>query len=444
MELNMAKGFIFLLLFLLAGCSAGLQMQGRKLVDQGRYDEAVDVFYEEIKANPSSAAAWRELGVAFYEKGNLIKAEDALTQANSIQPDVRTNLYLGLIYEKREQYDAAVSAYKICLNLKPRGKAKTLIETRLNHLTSEMIRRQALQALNNESEINADTIPENSIAVVDFDDSQLPEDLAPISKGLAEFTAIDLSKVSSLHVVDRLKIDLILDELKLSASPYADPSYAPRLGRLVGGRRLVTGALLGEAGGQIRLQGAIMDAVDSSLETTEAVQGDLHKFFQIQKDFVFKIIGDLGITLTSGERDAIKEVPTESLLAFMAYCRGLGYQHSGMPDAAAAEFKRAMNDDPAFGEARAKYQQAELTKEMTAKGTEYMKSFEAAVATETGREMIEQGLDIAQETILINAGFIDFQSLYDMFSNSPLVPPRITNADLVPSIVIIRGNPDAD
>jgi len=100
-----------LLMALAAGCSQSLYMQGRRHLEEGNYDSAISAFYQEISANPASADAWRELGVAFYEKGDLVKAEDALKQANNIRPDARTHLFLGLVYEKQQDYNRAIDAY---------------------------------------------------------------------------------------------------------------------------------------------------------------------------------------------------------------------------------------------------------------------------------------------------------------------------------------------
>ena len=72
------------LILLVSGCSQSLYMQGRRHLDDGRFDPAIDAFYKEIAANPTNHKAWRELGVAFYEKGDLVKAEDALKQSGGM------------------------------------------------------------------------------------------------------------------------------------------------------------------------------------------------------------------------------------------------------------------------------------------------------------------------------------------------------------------------
>jgi len=348
----MVRKTVLLALLLLTGCSSNLYNQGRKLTEQGEYEKAIEAFYQDIAKYPDRAANWRELGVAFYEKGDLVKAEDALKQANNIQPDARTNLYLGLIYERQDMYDKAITAYGAALGLDPGGKTNNTIRAHLDLLISRKVKSEVNLALQNEANIDVDAIPENTVAVVNFDDSNLDAETAPIARGLAEFTAIDLAKVSSLRVIDRLKIDVILEELALSSSGAVDPATGPRMGRLLGSRHLVGGSMmeLGESG--LRLDGVIMNTVDSSASFTEPAEGALKEIFKVQKQFVFDVIDDLGIALTAEERDAISEVPTESYLAFLAYCRGLDYQRRGLLRDAQASYEKAVEYDNNFSRAQ--------------------------------------------------------------------------------------------
>jgi tetratricopeptide (TPR) repeat protein len=336
---------------MLVGCSAGFYGKGRKLTEQGQYDEAIKAFYEEIARYPQRSEAWRELGVAFYEKGDLGKAEDALKQANSIKPDARTNLYLGLIYEKQEMIDPAIAAYGVALGLGSRGKTGNMIRAHLDRLVAKQMKAEVDQALQAEESIDVSQIPDNTVAVVSFDGSHLSPEMAPIARGLAEFTSIDLAKVGALRVIDRLKIDMILEELKLGASSAVAPATAPRMGKLLGSRQIVGGAVMDLGGSGLRLDGVIVNTDDSSSAMTNPAEGDLDEIFRIQKEFVFTVIEDLGITLTKEERDAISEVPTESYLAFLAYSRGLDFQQRGFYRDAQASFQQAVQQDQGFGEA---------------------------------------------------------------------------------------------
>jgi len=143
----MLKYVAIALLVLLVGCSQSMYTQGKKLVDQGEYKRAID----------KNADAWREMGVAFYEQGDLVKAEDALKQANAIRPDARTNLYMGLVYEKQEMYGKAIDAYRASLSLNPGGKTKNMIRSHLDALISKKVKQEVSLALANETAIDIDT-----------------------------------------------------------------------------------------------------------------------------------------------------------------------------------------------------------------------------------------------------------------------------------------------
>jgi len=59
----------------------------------------------------------------------------------------------------------------------------------------------------------------------------------------------------------------------------------------------------------------------------------------------------MGITLTKAERDAIEEVPTENLMAFLAYARGLDLEDRGRAQEAREAYRQAVDLDSDFREA---------------------------------------------------------------------------------------------
>ncbi|MCX6826832.1 MAG: hypothetical protein NTV06_06175, partial [candidate division Zixibacteria bacterium] len=299
----------------------------------------------------------------------------------------------------------AIDAYTAALNLQPKGKTKSLIRAHLDRLISGRIKKEAVLAIENEAKVKAESLPPNTIAVVNFDGSHLPPDMAPIAGGLAEFTSMDLTKVKMLRVVDRLKIDAIQNELRLSSSVYADPTYAPKLGRMLGSHNVITGTLLSIGDNGLRLDGIIVNTVDASTRQTTPTEGEVNGFFKIQKAFVFKIIDDMGITLSPEERDAIQKIPTESYLAFMAYCRGLDYKNRGLDQEARQAFHQAAQTDKTFKEAAT--QSRELSASAGVKGeASNFERFESSVETETAKEQTATGLDQKLSDVVNNAGVI--------------------------------------
>jgi len=425
---------------LVTGCAPGHYAQGRRAAAGQRFDEAARLYYQEIAADPASARAWREIGVVRYEQGNLAAAEEALKQAVAIEPDARAHLYLGLIHEQRNAYDLAILSYRSALGLQPPRQTRQLIDGYLDVLVRAHVEQEIQNALANEAQIDPAVIPANSVAVMTFDASQLPAELAPLSLGLSDFTAQDLAKIGSLVVVDRLKIDAVRRELELAGSDLVDPATAPRIGRLVGGRRIVTGSVLALGDDRIRLSGAVVDAIDRSAGYPEQTDGDLAEFFRVQKDFVFRVVSELGIALTPEERAAIEEVPTESYLAFMAYCRGLALREQGLFHEAATEFRTATGADRSFGAAAAAGES--LAGRIAAgfgSGPDAGR-FAAAVSEVASVELSADPLADAQANLLRIQSFVPLAGEFDLLGLPPSAPPRTGDYGRV--VIQIRGNLD--
>ncbi len=423
--------FFLVAVALLAGCSSSLYQQGRRAATEGNYDRAIDLYYQEIAANPQSAEAWREIGVAFYKQDDFDKAEEALKQASAIRPDARTHLFLGLLHEKRENIDAALDAYGTALSLGPSGDTEKLLHAHVDRLLKERVELEVQQALAGEEELQAAEIPENTIAVAGFNATGLREDLRPIARGLAEFTAIDLSKISSIRVVDRLKIETIMRELQMAQSGAVDPTTAPRMGRLLGSRHIVSATVLGLGEEGIRLDGIVVNTVDSTVGRTETREGELRRLFAVQKEFVFRVIDDLGIKLTAEERDAIAAVPTESLLAFLAFSRGLEHQAMGNLNAAEASFNEATQADPGFGAAASRAAVVQGSMALSAAGGSFG-AFESMVIDEGALMQAAGNVEGTVSTITTNIGLIP-----DLSSLRPVDQPPMTE-EMVP--VTISGD----
>jgi tetratricopeptide (TPR) repeat protein len=334
-------------------CAPDAYYQGRQLLSAGLSEDAVAAFQQAIERNPRSAQAWREAGVAWYNLGQYASADSALAEASRLAPDLRTTLYQGLVCEALGDDMAALQSYRQVLGLRPERDVRRLAHTHFEALVRKQAEQQAQLARVSEAAGHFTPPPENTIAVVAFDCRDLPAELAPIGKGLADFLALDLGKVASLRVVERLQIDRIVNEHALMSSGFVDPNTRVRTGQLLGTRRLVTGSIQAPSSGQLELYGAVADVAAAENRDLDPVAGAESGFFRLEKALVFAVIEDLGLTLTAAERDAIETVPTESLAAFLAYSRGLMLRDEGRYSEAATEFQKAQKADGGFKEAAA-------------------------------------------------------------------------------------------
>ena len=85
-------------------------------------------------------------------------------------------------------------------------------------------------------------------------------------------------------------------------------------------------------------------------------QRALDELFTLEKNIVLRLFDDMGVTLTTAERNAIEQRPTRSLAAFLAYSRGLELEDRGRFEEAARLFDNAVRLDPGFGSARQRSQ----------------------------------------------------------------------------------------
>src|SRR5688572_19931288 len=119
---------------------------------------------------------------------------------------------------------------------------------------AELAARRAVAA---EQSIRADTLPVRSLGVAPFSVDGVDTALAPLAYALADLLMTDLARSAQLRIVDRLRLDALLREVRLVEAGRVDTATAPRVGRLVGARRLVIGALAAETGNRFAIQARV-------------------------------------------------------------------------------------------------------------------------------------------------------------------------------------------
>ncbi|MEW5767042.1 MAG: tetratricopeptide repeat protein [bacterium] len=344
---------VFCLLSFMIGClTTGSLRQGRKLLSEGEYDRATEVLTNALKEEPDNPEIYRDMGIAYYKLGQYNQALDKLEKAKQGLPkDSRLIFYMGLVYEKLEKYDQAIEEYSNYTRLSPLSRVRRKIKERLPWLIRQEADRWAKARLKDEENLPVQDIPDTTVAVTYFKPLTVLEGYESLHLGLTDLLITDLSLVKSLSVVERIKLHHILDELGFSSTDLVDQSKAPRMGKLLGASILVTGVFTALEE-KVQIEPALGKVKLDKLYILEGVEGMLANFLQIEKDLVWQVLDEMGLELTSEEREAIsRNVPTESLAAFLAYSTGLSLEDSGMYPEAAKEYESALTLDPNFNEA---------------------------------------------------------------------------------------------
>ncbi len=338
---------------LLVSCAASnAHRRGADFLEKEQFEEAVQWLETAREEDPGNPEISRDLGIACFRKLDFDGAARHLLEAFvADSTDGRTLFYLGASYEIRKDYRGAMDIYRRYTETDRGGRMAGLLEARLTRLIRVRMQEEAKAALASESSIGAAAPSDNGVAVLYFRNLGKRRDLDPVRKGLADMMITDLSKVKALRVVERVRMQKMLEELDLGASGMVDEASAPRVGRLLGASRLIQGSFLDLAKETVRLDAGWVTVERDRASESSRVQGKWKAFFSLEKDLVFSVLDRLGIQPTREERDAIAPVATENFLAFLAYCRGLDFEDRGLYMDAGKEFRKAAELDPGFGPA---------------------------------------------------------------------------------------------
>jgi len=172
--------------------------------------------------------------------------------------------------------------------------------------------------------------------------------IGPLGYGVADLLMTDLARSSRLRVVERLHVNALLRELKLGESGQVDSATAPRLGRLLGARRMVDGSLTALPGGDVRIDARVADVPSAEVSGALSERAQLERILDAEKALAFRLLDELGVALTPAERAAIEQRPTRHLSAFLAYSRGVRDEAHGRYGDAQARYQEAESLDPQF------------------------------------------------------------------------------------------------
>jgi TolB-like protein len=334
----------------LAACAGSVQTRSPEPAD-------IPALEAQRQQRPNDASVLTRLGIAYYDARDFARARDVLRSAAAL--DTRTFagvVYLGLTYEELGVLDSARASYTQAASLTRSSAQRNEINDRLTLLTRKELLQEARTALSQEASL-ANTPPvANTIAVFPFRYRGNNEELRPLERGLSHLVLTDLSKVARLRLLERERVQVLLDEMQLADSGRVEPATGARSGRMLRAARVVQGTLQDQEA-RLRLDANVVDATSSTITASGAATDRLQQLFEVEKQVVLQLLERMGINLTPAERRAISERPTADLQAFLAFSRGLEAEDRGDFAGAAAQYDAALARDPNFRSARAKRDQ---------------------------------------------------------------------------------------
>ena len=315
----------------------------------------VNEWVNQLVENPNDPDALKNLSIYYVQTHQQDKAKGYLFRALQQLPnDPALIFYNGLNLEFYNRFADALKNYSQYLNVPDSSPYKELMEGRYLWLKRQQAFSDVDSLVKNEGSLSLSSVSDSTLAVFPLIYQGINKDYFPLSRGFSEMVSIDLAKVKSLTVLERIRIQAVLDELKFSQSPLVDQATAPRAGKLLKAGTIVSGDFDITGDKEFKINLGSWDVRTSERKSWVNESGKLQDLFTIQKEIVFAFLQKNGIELTQKEKESIAYIPTQNLQAFLSYSKGLLQEDAGNFNEAASFFQRAVETDPHFNISKAK------------------------------------------------------------------------------------------
>jgi TolB-like protein len=223
--------------------------------------------------------------------------------------------------------------------------------------------------------VRAEAAP--AVTVLYFDNDTGDATYEPLGKGLADMMVTDLSSVDGIEVVEREKLEAVLQELRLQREKYFDPKTAQKIGKGIGAEYAVTGAFVSVAP-DLRIDVRVIRIATGQVVKANKVVGKKDRFFALQEELVKALAEGLAGALSIKGKPTATPKDKVDLSTAVAYGKGLDLRDSGDLKAASQQMQQVMQTAPGFTLARSRYMQ--IMKQLYAakdKRSEVLKKTEA-------------------------------------------------------------------
>ncbi len=187
----------------------------------------------------------------------------------------------------------------------------------------------------------------NTLAVLYFQNQTGMPDLDLLQKGLAIMLITDLSKLEKIQVVERIKIQAIVEELDFGEKGLVDQKSTSQVGKLLGVEYLVGGEIIKKKEDSFQFSSNLLKVPSEKIFGQPEVKGELiDQLLSMEKELLFEIIKSLKIEISPSLMAELKKPISTDVNALMNLFRGV--QHSDKGDYKKADefYNKALKADP--------------------------------------------------------------------------------------------------
>ena len=149
----------------------------------------------------------------------------------------------------------------------------------------------------------ADTRP--IVAILSFDNNSIGagrQDYDGIGKGIQETLIADMAGNGKIRLVDRERVQRVLDEQHLSKAGSVDPATAVRLGKILGAQYAIYGGFMSDGRGNMVLTAHSTDMETSALGNAMKVQRKTDDVLGLVDEMTAKLNAEIKLDAKPGRR----------------------------------------------------------------------------------------------------------------------------------------------
>ena len=212
-------------------------------------------------------------------------------------------------------------------------------------------RKWAKSVLAREKDLEAEA-KTDTVAILYFANKTFDLRLDPFQKGITIMLITDLSKVGQLTLVERTRIQALIDELSLSESGIVAPEASLETGKLLGAQYIVGGTFLAGERSPLKIASDILNTRATDAMDKVFSEGDMEELIRLEKDLAFKIVEALKIKLSEKQKKKLEKPMSTNLRALEYLFAGVDYSDQGKYRLARTYFEQAIKHDPGLTMAR--------------------------------------------------------------------------------------------
>ena len=324
--------FLMLLVF--------LSLTAIPLRGQQRIRRDIRMYAERLRENPEDVEALREIGVLCVHSHQFERGKRFLGKAYNLSPrDGKTLLYYGLAYEFQDSDKVALDLYYHYPEVYP-GPYQQYVEGRYHHLSRKLIRKEIKDLLKPGATVADSMIIPYRIAVFPLYTLNADKVNQLYGKGLTEMLRFDLALVPQIQVVDRVRMQILMEEASLLHTDIPNLVNLAHISRLLGSGWSLSGTFDNIGESIISVNAYLQDVIHKQTPERFSSADMIDTLIDIEKNLVLDFIASMGITLTEEVKLQITGNKLDNIHTFYIFCQGLAAEAAGDYRSAASFYEK--------------------------------------------------------------------------------------------------------